>query len=140
MERDGELTPRMMLVREAMSRGVVSVPAEASMNEVAKEMTKFDVSGVAVTDEVDGTIGVATQTDLMEHYGEDGSELTVTDIMTELPETIRPEADLIEASEKMSKEGIHRLFVVPGGEIFECSSCMGVLTSTDLVEAMVEEG
>lgn len=127
----------MTLVRDAMSRGVVSVPIDTELRDVARTMQRFDVTGVPVTDPEEGTVGVVTHTDLVEHYGVNG--LTAEDAMTELPDTIRPTADLSEAAKRMSDAGIHRLFVQPEGRIFECDTCMGVLTSSDLVDAMAEE-
>lgn len=126
----------MKLAREVMTRGVVSVRHDSDLGDVARSMVKNDISGVAVTDPEEGTVGVVTKADLVRHFGEQG--LTAEDAMTELPETVHPTADLMEASEKMAREGVHHLFVMPRGEIFECDTCMGVLTSTDLVEAMAE--
>jgi len=126
----------MKLVREAMSRGVVSVRVDTELREIAKTLNRYDISGVAVTDPIEGTVGVISHTDLVKHMGENG--LTAEDVMTELPETIRPDRDLLEAAEKMSKQDVHRLFVMPSGEIFECNTCMGIITTTDLIEAMAE--
>lgn len=124
----------MTLVRDIMSRGVVTVPASTGMRDVARTMTRYDITGVAITDEEEGTIGVVTHTDLVKHFGE--KDLTAEDIMTEIPDTIRPDATLIEAADKMTRNEVHRLFVMPRGEIFECNSCIGMITSTDLVDAM----
>lgn len=110
---------------------MVTVPEETPLRDIARTMVNHGISGVAVNDAEEGTIGVVTKIDLVRHLGEGGK--TGEDAMTEFPETIHPTADLMEAAEKMTREGVHHLFVMPRGEIFECNACLGVITSTDIV-------
>src|SRR5262245_32491822 len=65
LERLASRKEARMLVRDLMTRDVISVGREASVNEVAKLMRQHDISGVPVL-EADGRLaGIVTELDLI---------------------------------------------------------------------------
>ena len=54
-----------MKIRDIMTKEVLSVKAETSVNDVAKLMGQRDISGVPVIDDEQHVIGIITELDLI---------------------------------------------------------------------------
>ncbi|WP_138004924.1 CBS domain-containing protein [Halalkalirubrum salinum] len=127
-----------MLVQEAMSTGLVTVPLAASVREAVKRMLHAGVGSVVVTHE-DDPVGILTETDaLIAGYRTARSfdEIPVKPAMSRPLQTIAPRATVRAAVDRMHREEIKKLAVVEGLNL------VGIITATDIAtkhDALVAE-
>jgi CBS domain-containing protein len=141
-----------MRVRDVMTRGVVTVPPELSLREVARTLTEHQISGVPVVDEDGAILGVVSEADLLVKQlsrpvsrrlplewilGErhDPAELrrraatTASEAMSAPAVTIDAGRPLREAAAVMIDRSVNRLPVTADGRL------VGIVTRADLVRA-----
>lgn len=129
-------------VADLMTIDPVIVPADATLEEAEALMREYRVSGLPVVDEAGRLVGVISQTDLLylavsrvraliRHRT---GTIRVGEVMSTPPVTIDAGAQLATAAEVMTRDRIHRLVVVDGGE-----RPIGVLSAMDFV-ALAAEG
>ncbi len=151
----GHIESRMgieMLVRDVMTRDVLSVSKYESIVQVANILTSRNISGLPVVDKERKVIGIITQADILsmlgvgrEHTFKDllkymlGEPLPeqrmgdlVGDIMTSPAVTIRPDANIAEAVRIMDDRKIRRLTVVD-----EKHTLIGIITRADILRAVI---
>jgi CBS domain-containing protein len=145
----------MMTVREAMTRSVVSVPAEMPLKDVARLLVEHRISGVPVVDADGAVLGVVSEADfLMKEQGAEAvphrplarfrgesrksqaqmkkvDAVTAGEAMTAPAVTITPGQHISKAAAVMTARGLNRLPVVDGGRL------VGIVTRADLVRAYV---
>lgn len=118
-----------MLVREVMSRDVVTVDIDGTLRDVAHELLSNRVGSLVVT--VDGNpSGIVTEYDLTwAGYKADRgfSEIPVRKVASQPLKTIQPGATLHKAADQMQRENVKRLVVAEGTEL------RGIVTMTDIV-------
>lgn len=128
-----------MRVAELMQAPVVAVDADSSVADAIVTLADAHISGLPVLDGAKQLVGVLTTTDVLEAAAEcetaDERErlferTTVRDVMTPRPLTIKPEADITEASRQMLYLEVHRLFVEDDGRL------AGVISQSDIVRAV----
>lgn len=101
-------------VQEIMVKKVVTVPPEATPEEVAKKMIEEKTKGVIVFDEV--VLGIMTKTDLLGYFiSKYTGRALVGDVMDTNIRTIKPRHSLFHAIRKMQEEEISRILVVEDG-------------------------
>src|SRR5574341_835443 len=125
---------RDMLVKDVMTKGVISISKYESVMYVADILSEKSISGLPVVDKANKVVGIITQADILsmvgvgrEHTFKDllkymlGEKLPerrmgdhVGDIMTAPAITISPEANIAEAVKIMDDKRIRRLTVVDG--------------------------
>jgi signal-transduction protein with cAMP-binding, CBS, and nucleotidyltransferase domain len=112
-------------VRELMSTPVETIGRNATLSEVAAKMRDENINALIVTT---STPSIVTSTDILDAVaaGEDTSELSVSDVMTESVETIPPDIQIGEAAAMMTSLGIKHLPVVEQGDY------VGMISSTDV--------
>ena len=145
----------MLIVRDVMTRSVVSVPLVAPLKEVARALVEHRISGVPVVD-VDGTVlGVVSEADfLVKEQGPDEihyrrlarligtprtsrtqleklEAITAHEAMTSPAVTIGSGRPIREAAALMTSRRVNRLPVVDDGEL------VGIVSRGDLVRAYV---
>lgn len=131
---------RTATVGELMSPEPIVVWAEAPLAEAARMLDEHHIHGLPVVDGLGGLVGVISQTDMLrarstEELWSRWPGLRVRHLMTSPALTIEADAGIAEAASRMERERVHRLVVVgPNG-----SAPIGVISTTDLVRAMVEE-
>jgi CBS domain-containing protein len=151
-----------MKVSEIMTKAVMTVKRDTSVNEVAKLMGAHDISGVPVVDDEQHVVGIITELDLivrntrlemprfievldwgripLERPGHAKERLQhmlgtqAADIMTEEVETIGPETVVEDLAEVMVK---HRVNPVP--VVDENQRLIGIVSRADLVDMMAEQ-
>ncbi len=151
-----------MKVSEIMTKEVMTVKRDTSVNEVAKLMGAHDISGVPVVDDDLHVVGIITELDLivrntrlemprfievldwgripLERPGHAQERLRhmlgtqAADIMTEDVETIGPEAAVEDLAELMVK---HRVNPVP--VVDEKERLIGIVSRADLVDMMAAQ-
>lgn len=116
-------------VHELVARGVVSVPATASIREAATTMTEQRVSSLVVLDG-DRLVGILTDRDLRSRVLAAGADpaAAVTTVMTPDPVTAPAESLAFEALLTMTSRRIHHLPLVDAA-----GRPAGVVTTTDLL-------
>ena len=145
----------MMIVRDLMTRSVVSVEPASPLKEVAEILVRNGISGVPVVD-LDGTVlGVVSEADLLiKEQGADAirhrplarfigeseaareqvakiAAVTAAEAMTSPALTISSGRPIHEAAAMMIDRSVNRLPVVDDGRL------VGIVTRADLVRAYV---
>jgi len=140
-----------------MTRKVVTIGPEASVEELAKLLEERRISGVPVLDPDRGLVGVVTQTDLVQRsrdldlppalnildlhlFLETPSRFQkrlekllggqVKDVMTANPITLAPDTPVKEIARIMSTKGVHTLPVVEKGKL------VGIVGKLDLIRGL----
>lgn len=138
-----------MLIRDLMTKDILTVGPETSLKEAARRMLVAGVSGLPVTD-AGRLVGIITEADfvrseagrsarkragLLRFWAKDegipGHELLVGDVMTRDVRTIGPDSDHVEAARTMSINGVKRLPVLDEGDL------VGLVSRTDILRAFV---
>ncbi len=148
----------MKTARDIMTREVITVDPETSVEDAAKLMSKHRVSGLPVVK--DGKLlGIVSEKDLIvkdkklhfpeyinliggiiyvESYRKFREEfkkyiaIRVEELMTTEVETIEPDTPLNEIATLMSREEVNRLPVLEDGKL------IGIVTRADLVRDMAD--
>jgi len=116
-----------MLVRDYMTKNVVTADTPANRDEILKILKRTGISGVPVMK--DGKlIGIITRKDLLRSPHE--SQIAL--LMSDKPITISPDATLREAAEIIITKEIRRLPVVEDGKL------IGLISVADLVGAVAQ--
>jgi CBS domain-containing protein len=143
-----------MLVRDVMTKNVLSITKYESIMQVANVLTDKNISGLPVVDKENKVIGIITQADILsmvgvsrEHTFKDllkymlGERLPerrigdlVGDIMTSPALTIKPDTNVAEAVKIMDEKRIRRLTVVD-----EENKLIGILTRADILKAVINK-
>lgn len=143
-----------------MTKEVITVSPEASINDLAKLLDNRRIGGVPVVDADGRLVGIITQSDLIERarnlelppainildlhiYLQIPSHLfrrvekmlgtTVQEVMTPKPVTVSPETPVPAIAALMERKKVHTIPVMAGGEL------VGVIGKIDLVRAMARE-
>ncbi len=154
---DGHLRSKVgfeMLVRDVMTRNVLSITKYESIMHVADILTENNISGLPVVDKENKVLGIISQADILsmvgvsrEHTFKDllkymlGERLPerrvgdlVGDIMTSPALTIKPDTNIAEAVKMMDEKKIRRLTVVD-----EKNALIGILTRADILKAVIKK-
>ena len=144
-----------------MTKNVIRVSDEWTVNELARFLTDRGISGAPVVNAVGRLVGVVSLTDIARaagdgqaHVGtqslyqpelkisvdevrnlsiEAGSDLTVRQIMTPLVFEVGADSSVSDVANTMVRGRIHRVFVVDGGEV------VGVVSALDLLQLLGDE-
>jgi CBS domain-containing protein len=127
-------------VADLMSIEPITIIDDAPLAEAEQLMQQRSISGLPVVDAQGRLIGVLSQTDLVrahvveEHWNR-WPGLSVRHLMTSPALTVSATARISEAAAKMERHHVHRLVVVDPEQ-----RPSGVISTLDLVRALVEEG
>ena len=116
-------------VGDAMTRGVICVDVDDSVQDVAEVMKKNDISSVLVTQEGEG-VGIITERDILKNIvaeSRDPARVASKDIMTSPLITVTPDSSIDEAATMMRDRDIRRLVIADGDNI------IGILSEYDIV-------
>lgn len=142
-------------VGEIMTNEVFAVAPETSLLTCARLFAGRHISGAPVVDRSGKTVGVITQTDLVDPdrdrtarlgksifyritgqasvtYGDDAvtPDGIVADVMSPFVLAISPDAPALDAARLMVTEDVHRLLVLDRGKL------VGIVTSIDVLKAL----
>jgi CBS domain-containing protein len=129
-----------MKVERVCTKGVVSVPQDATVQEAAGIMRHHHVGALVVTEERAGgsdIVGFLTDRDIVLQAvaeGLDTGTLPVAEVMSPLLATVRESADLHEALEMMRGGGMRRLAVADDED-----RIVGMLSIDDAIDALAAE-
>ncbi|MDS0527733.1 CBS domain-containing protein [Clostridium sp. SHJSY1] len=117
-----------MLVKDIMSRDIVSVSSNESIDRAAQMMKQFDVGSIPVCSE-QKLVGIVTDRDITINSvaaGKNPTEQKISEVMTSNPVTGNPNMDIHDAAKIMSKEQIRRL------PIIDNNSLVGIVSLGDI--------
>ncbi len=129
-----------MNVGEICSRIVVVADSRTQVHEAAKLMRDHHIGALVVTEggaNARRPIGIVTDRDMVVEVvaaDVDYRTLTVGDIMSERPATIKETAGLFEAIAQMRSDGVRRLVVVDAS-----GNLLGIAAMDDLIPVLAEE-
>jgi len=151
-----------MLVRDIMTKEVMTVTASTSVNDVAKLMGQRDITGVPVVDDQQHVVGIITELDLIvrntrlemprfievldwgkiplerpSHLRERLKHMLGTearDVMTSKVTTIGPEASIEELAELMVRARVNPVPVIDEG-----GRLIGIVSRADLIDMMAAQ-
>jgi len=120
------------MVRDIMSRGVITMPMTASAKDVAKTLAEEHIHGVIVTAPDGEIMGVVSELDILKVFDKDLEEITAEDIMTSPVKTVKPMDNLRDAAELMREGEIHRVVVASESSCGMHRVPVGILSASDL--------
>jgi CBS-domain-containing membrane protein len=147
----------MLTARDIMTREVVTIQSEASVEDLAKLLEERRIGGMPVLDKSGGLVGVVTQSDLVQRsrdlelppalnildlhlFLETPSQFKrrlekllgnrVKDVMTGNPITIAPDTPVNEIARLMATKKVHTLPVLEGGKL------VGIVGKLDLIRGL----
>jgi len=114
----GQLGASLTQVREIMHVGdtVPVVAAGTAMREAILEMSGKGFGCVAITDGAGVLVGIITDGDLRRQIDNDLLSLSVDQVMTRNPKTVRPETLAVKALQMLNASSITALMVEDGGK------------------------
>lgn len=145
----------MLTVADVMTRDVITIAPDTTVEAVAKLLYEKQISGVPVVDEQNRVLGILSEGDLMAHTAAIGSGKprswwlrffsdtasraqeylkthgrTAFDVMSRSPMTVAPDASLAEVAGLLEKHRIKRLPVVDGGKL------VGIVSRANLLRGL----
>jgi predicted transcriptional regulator len=119
-----------MIAREMMTHKVYTVSPEATVQEVAQQLSRQKISGAPVIDHEGTIIGIITQADIIGKVDREG--LRAKDIMSTEVISVDEETLVGEIAKLMSKCKIKRVPVMCNGKM------VGIISRGDIVEAVAQ--
>lgn len=140
-EREMLRTEPNQRVADLMSLDPVTVSVDATLDEAESLMRDRHITGLPVVDATGHLVGVISQTDIVFLAASSVRALIhgrqprirVGEVMSSPPITIDAAAPLIDAADRMTREGIHRLVVVD-----DRGRPIGVIAAMDFVALFAE--
>lgn len=144
-----------MFVSEFMTKEVISLTEERTVEEAAKLMMEKNISALPITDANQKITGILTESDFIgrdadiphalaslkrvlgqvfyagdiESLFKQSKNKSLKSVMTEMPKTIGPENTLSDAVNMMTRHELKRIPVVEKGKL------VGIITRHDIVRA-----
>ncbi len=121
----------MVLVKNVMSKNVVTVEPTTSAFEASRQMKERGIGSLIVVDSRGKPVGIVTETDIIYKVVAEkkSHETSVKDIMTEDLKTIKMDETIEKASRVMAAHRIRRLVVTDEKRL------AGILALKDIVKA-----
>ncbi len=113
-------------VRDLMNAPVETIPPDATAVQAAAALTERGIGSLVVGE--DPIDGIVTEGDIVAGVaaGEDLTETTVADLMSDPVVTARPDESVAATGERMGNNGVKKLPVTEDGRV------VGIVTTTDL--------
>lgn len=122
------------LLRESMTRGVVTVQMNATVKHIAKLLTRRGVSAVAVVGPEGETMGVVSDMDILKILGKENWENRKAEsIMSSKVESVKATSTLCDAAKIMKQKRIHRLLILSEPGVGASQRPVGILSASDIV-------
>ena len=112
-----------LLVKEIMTKDVVTVAPAMPVREVAKLLGERDVSGVPVINDEGRVLGVVSELDIVSRKGD-----TAADIMSKQVISVTEETDVDEVAHLFYNQRIRRVPVLSDGQL------VGIVSRSDLLQ------
>jgi coenzyme F420 hydrogenase subunit beta len=129
-------TLKEVKVKEIMTRKVISVPLNMTVNELLDKIAKHHHTGFPVTDESDRVVGFVTVQDAVKIAKQKRNDVSLDKVCRKPPFVVFPNSSVAEAFEIMSTRNVGRLIVVDENDK---RSLLGILTRSDVMSALRKE-
>jgi CBS domain-containing protein len=119
------------VVRDIMTKEIVTIDADRSALEAAKLMTEKGISSVFIVNRDGNPIGIVSERDFIKKICAKElviSQVKVGDIMSKILTTAGPETAIEVAVQRMVNHKIRRLPIMEGNKV------VGIITVTDLAK------
>lgn len=131
---------RNKLLRDVMTRAVVTVSINDTVKQIARLLTKNNISGVVVIGGEGKAVGVISEMDIIKVIGiENWENQTAESIMTSNLETVEPTSRLIDAANMMKRKHVHRLLVLSEGGVGMSQKAIGIISASDIVREAAKD-
>ena len=131
---------RNKLLRDVMTRDVATVSINDNVKQIARLLSKKDISGVAVIGDEGKAVGVISEMDILKVIGiENWENKTAESIMTSNLETVGPTSRVIDAANMMNRKHVHRLLVLSEGGMGMSQKPIGILSASDIVREAAKD-
>jgi len=123
-----------LTVKDLMTKSVISLPMEKSVEDIAVEMAKKDISAMLLTSE-DTFVGILTDRDIIKKVialGLNPKNVRAGEVMNSPLISISENVSVQEAAEKMRDNKIRRLVVKNKGKV------VGIISESDIVRVEPE--
>jgi CBS domain-containing protein len=115
MAPDGKSTLAGLSVKEAMRMEIVQLPLHAPIHKAIRQLIKYKIGALLVTDPSERPVGVVSKTDIVgAYYAMLPVESPLEHIMVGPPLFCQADDSLESALEIMKSAGVYRLYVVEG--------------------------
>jgi isocitrate dehydrogenase len=124
-------------VGEVMTRSLVTIADNASVDEAMHRMREADISSIVVEPGANGQWGIMTRRDIVTKIVRDNkstAQTRVGQIASRPLITVPPETSLSEAAQLIGRKNISRLLVEQNGKI------IGIVTETDIFQSVERFG
>ena len=119
-----------ILVRDIMSKDLVTVSPDESIYDCAKQMKEHNISSVIIQDKMQNLVGVITKTDLVSTFlAQSTASLNISRIMTKKVITVSPDDSVFEVQSVLFNNKISRVVVAKN------KKPVGIITYRDFVPA-----
>ena len=119
-----------ILIRDIMSKDIVSLQTEASIHDCAKLMQKHGISSIVIKNSKGKLVGVVTKTDLVSTFLiQSTARLPISKIMTKNVITVSPDDSIFEVESILLNNQIRRVVVAKN------KTPVGIITYRDFVPA-----
>jgi len=114
-----------MLARDIMTRNVITLHPSASLQEAARLLSDYNISGVPVVEGGGAVVGLLSEADLISKSGR-----IVADIMTRRVIGVEEETPVDEVAQILTSHHFKRVPVMSSGRV------VGVVSRADIVRMM----
>ncbi len=124
-----------MKVEEIMSKNVISVKPETTVDSCAKLMVNNKIGSVVVIDEKDHLVGIITKENIIKHViaqDKQAKEVNASTIMSFPVVTAKTNDTIIDVMYKMFKENIRHLIIIDSSS----KKLAGICTDTDIFRVL----
>jgi CBS domain-containing protein len=117
-----------MLASEIMTHKVFTIHPEAGIQELARLLSRENISGAPVVNAEGAIIGIVTEADILGKVDREG--LHVADIMSRQIIAVQEDTPVSEIACLLAERRIKRVPVVCGGKV------VGIVSRADIVDAI----
>ncbi|HIE30795.1 MAG TPA: CBS domain-containing protein [Methanosarcinales archaeon] len=129
------------LIRDVMTRGVVTVSTETLLKDIAEKMTTQHLSGVAVIGEHGDVLGFISEMDVLKVLDKPNPEqLSAEDVISPHLIAIAPNATLRQAARVMNERRTHRLLILSEKGVGASQRPVGILSASDIIREVAQAG
>ena len=114
-----------MQAHDIMTPDVITITPNASLQDVARKLSDYNISGMPVVDGDDQVIGIVTEADIITRRGS-----TVEEIMTRRLISVQEDTPVDEIAQLLTSRRIKRVPVMAGNLL------LGIVSRADIVRMM----
>lgn len=119
-----------ILVKDVMSKDLITIPSTSSIYDCAKQMKIHDISSIVIVDKREELVGIITKTDLVSTFlAQSTASLNISKIMTKKAIAVSPEDSIFEVQSVLFNNKISRVVVTKN------KKPIGIITYRDFIPA-----